>query len=170
MKSFNISSMTLRCWKSKTKKNNNTIIRRTPGFSKTTKDFTKTWNREQGTGNEERETEEGEQGTGNGTLKTRHGKRGTGNKNGERERVMGKWKMRTKPKLNCSPISNFTSHSLFCQFPFFIFLFPVLIIAVPAMTGKTSPKKWIRAALNFFAFIPSRSIWQILANFSGVEF
>ena len=165
MKSFNISSMTLRCWKSKTKKNNNTIIRRTPGFSKTTKDFTKTWNREQGTGNGGRE-----QGTGNGTLKTRHGKRGTGNKNGERERVMGKWKMRTKPKLNCSPISNFTSHSLFCQFPFFIFLFPVLIIAVPAMTGKTSPKKWIRAALNFFAFIPSRSIWQILANFSGVEF
>ena len=90
MKSFNISSMTLRCWKSKTKKNNNTIIRRTPGFSETTKDFTKTWNREQGTGNEERETGEGEQGTGNGTLKTRHGKRGTGNKNGERERVMGK--------------------------------------------------------------------------------
>ena len=90
MKSFNISSMTLRCWKSKTKENNNTIIRRTPGFSKTTKDFTKTWNREQGTVNEERETGEGEQGTGNGTLKTRHGKRGTGNKNGERERVMGK--------------------------------------------------------------------------------
>ena len=170
MKSFNISSMTLRCWKSKTKKNNNKIIRRTPGFSKTTKDFTKTRNREQGRGNEERETGEGEQGTGNGTLKTRHGKRGTGNKNGERERVMGKWKMRTKPKLNSSPISNFTSHSLFCQFPFFIFLFPVLIIAFPAMTGKTSPKKWIRAALNFFAFIPSRSIWQILANFSGVEF
>ena len=35
---------------------------------------------------------------------------------------------------------------------------------------KTSLKKWSRAASNFIAFIPSRSIRQILAIFTGVEF
>ena len=39
-----------------------------------------------------------------------------------------------------------------------------------AMVAKTSLKKWIRAASNFIALIPSRSIRQMLANFSGVEF
>ena len=34
----------------------------------------------------------------------------------------------------------------------------------------TSLKKWIRAVLNFIALIPPRSIRQMLANFSGVEF
>ena len=43
--------------------------------------------------------------------------------------------MRTKPNLNPIPISNYISHSLFCQLPFFIFPFPVLIITVPAMTA-----------------------------------
>ena len=35
---------------------------------------------------------------------------------------------------------------------------------------KTSLKKWIRAASNFIALIPSRLIRQMLANFGGVEF
>ena len=35
---------------------------------------------------------------------------------------------------------------------------------------KTSLKKWIRAASNFIALIPSRLIRQILANVFGVEF
>ena len=35
---------------------------------------------------------------------------------------------------------------------------------------KTSLKKWIRAASNFIALIPSRLIRQMLANVFGVEF
>ena len=35
---------------------------------------------------------------------------------------------------------------------------------------KTSVKKCVLAALNFITLIPSRSIHQMLANFSGVEF
>ena len=35
---------------------------------------------------------------------------------------------------------------------------------------KTSLKNWIRAAWNVIALIPSRSICQMLANFSEVEF
>ena len=35
---------------------------------------------------------------------------------------------------------------------------------------KTSIKKWIRAASNFIALIPSRSILQMLAIISEVEF
>ena len=38
-----------------------------------------------------------------------------------------------------------------------------------AMATKTSLKKWIRAASNFIALIPSRAILQMLAIFSGVE-
>ena len=37
------------------------------------------------------------------------------------------------------------------------------------MATKTPPKKWIRAASNFIALIPSRSICRMLAIFSGVE-
>jgi len=39
-----------------------------------------------------------------------------------------------------------------------------------ATATKTSVKKCVLAALNFIALIPSRSIYQMLANFSGVEF
>ena len=39
-----------------------------------------------------------------------------------------------------------------------------------AMVTKTSLKKWIRAASNFIGLIPSRSVRQMLANFSRVEF
>ena len=39
-----------------------------------------------------------------------------------------------------------------------------------ATARKTSFKKWIRAASNFIALIPSRLIRQKLAIFSGVEF
>ena len=35
---------------------------------------------------------------------------------------------------------------------------------------KTSFKKYIYAALNLIALVPSRSIRQIMANFSGAEF
>ena len=39
------------------------------------------------------------------------------------------------------------------------------------MATKTSLKKWIRAASNFIAIIPTRSIRQMLAIFfSEVEF
>ena len=38
------------------------------------------------------------------------------------------------------------------------------------MVTKTSLKKWIRATSNLIAFIPTRSIRQMLAHFSGVEF
>ena len=37
------------------------------------------------------------------------------------------------------------------------------------MATKTPPKKLIRAASNFIVLIPSRSILQMLAIFSGVE-
>ena len=43
-------------------------------------------------------------------------------------------------------------------------------VSMIATAAKTSVKKWIRAAQNFFPPIPSRSICQMLANFSGVEF
>ena len=39
-----------------------------------------------------------------------------------------------------------------------------------ATTTKTSLKMWIRATSNFIALIPTRSIRQMLAIFSGVEF
>ena len=39
-----------------------------------------------------------------------------------------------------------------------------------AMVAKTSLRKWIRAASNFIALIPSRSIRQMLVNISRVEF
>ena len=39
-----------------------------------------------------------------------------------------------------------------------------------ATTTKTSLKKWIRAASNFIALIPSRLICHMGANFFGVEF
>ena len=39
-----------------------------------------------------------------------------------------------------------------------------------ATVTKTSLKKWIRAASNFIGLIPSRSVRQMLANFSRVEF
>ena len=39
-----------------------------------------------------------------------------------------------------------------------------------AMVAKTSLKKLIRAASIFIGLIPSRSVRQMLANFSGVEF
>ena len=42
--------------------------------------------------------------------------------------------------------------------------------ATTTTATKTSLKKWIRAASNFTARIPSRSIREMLANFSGVEF
>ena len=38
------------------------------------------------------------------------------------------------------------------------------------MATKTSLKKWICAASNFNALIPSCLIGQTLANFSGAEF
>ena len=38
-----------------------------------------------------------------------------------------------------------------------------------ATATKTSLKKWIRAASNFIALIPSRLIRQMLAYFFGVE-
>ena len=44
------------------------------------------------------------------------------------------------------------------------------LASTAATVAKTSRKKWICAASNYFALIPSRSICQILANFSGVEF
>ena len=45
-----------------------------------------------------------------------------------------------------------------------------LIEATKTTVAKTCLKKWISAVLNFIALIPSRSIWQMLANSSGVEF
>ena len=58
--------------------------------------------------------------------------------------------MRTKPNLNPIPISNYISHSLFCQLPFFIFPFPVLIITVPAMTAiKVKQKVNSRYSISF---------------------
>ena len=39
-----------------------------------------------------------------------------------------------------------------------------------ALVAKKSLKKWIRAASNFIELIPSRSVRQMLANFSGFEF
>ena len=39
-----------------------------------------------------------------------------------------------------------------------------------ATAAKSSPKKRIRAVSNFIAPIPTLSICQMLANFSGVEF
>ena len=44
------------------------------------------------------------------------------------------------------------------------------LASAAATVAKASRKKWIRGASNYFALIPSRSICQILANFSGVEF
>ena len=44
------------------------------------------------------------------------------------------------------------------------------IIGVTEAKIKTSLKKWILAASNFIALIPSRSIRQMLVNFSGVQF
>ena len=39
-----------------------------------------------------------------------------------------------------------------------------------ATDTKTSLKKYIHATSNFIAFIPSHSIWQMMVNFSGIEF
>ena len=43
-------------------------------------------------------------------------------------------------------------------------------VTTTATATKPSFKKYIHAASNFIKFIPTRSIRQIIAIFSGVEF
>ena len=43
-------------------------------------------------------------------------------------------------------------------------------ISTTATATKTSLRKRIRATLNSIALIPSRSLRQVLANYSGAEF
>ena len=98
----------------KTKQKNNTIMRSTFGFSKTTQKILlnrgtgnrkretrngkrgtrngerRTEKEERGTGNDERGAGNGERGTENEERGTRRGERGKGSENGEREQVMGK--------------------------------------------------------------------------------
>ena len=45
----------------------------------------------------------------------------------------------------------------------------IIDLKTTATATKTSVKKRVRAALNFIALIPSRTIRQMLPNFSGVE-
>ena len=49
-------------------------------------------------------------------------------------------------------------------------MIPVYGGATMATATKKSLKKGIRTASNFIALIPTRSIRQMLADFSGVEF